>query len=70
MDESEKIGGILFFVLVAITGVISTVGIVHEVKSYKKNDIVIKATTFEKEFSDIENNKTFVITVSVNEKVN
>ena len=67
--ESEEIFPVaLFFVLLVIGGVASIIGIYHTCIPHEKE--VVNVSTFEKEFYDKESNKTFVVTVSVDERKN
>lgn len=67
--EPEEIFVAIFGVVFLVVGaVISVTGIVYTCTRPEKE--VVNVTTFEREFYDTKSNKTFVITVSINERKN
>ena len=67
--EPEEIFVAIFGVVFLVFGaVISVTGIVYTCTRPERE--VVNVTTFEQEFYDTESNKTFVVTVAVNERKN
>ena len=66
MEPEDIFVTVLGIILLVVGTVISVVGIYHICTPHEKE--VVNVTTFEKEFYDTESNKTFVVTVDINER--